>query len=58
MSPHGTPSMGKACEGNFSPAPITERSRICEDTWVPLGHAMRRVLAAIERERADRGSPR
>ena len=48
----------KARDRNSSQAPTTESSRICEDTWVPLGDAIRRVLARLERERADVGSRR
>ena len=58
MSPRNASPARKARDRNLSPAPITESSRICEDTWVPLGHAIRRVLASLERERADHGARR
>ena len=55
MSPRNASPTRKARDRNSSPAPTTESSRICEDTWVPLGDAIRRVLAKLERERADVG---
>ena len=56
MSPRNASPARKARDGNFSQAPIPESSHICEDTWVPLGHAIRRVLDSLERERADHGA--
>jgi hypothetical protein len=55
MSPRNGSPAHKARDGDLSPAPITESSHICEDTWVPLGHAIRRVLVSLERERAEHG---
>ena len=52
MSPRNASPARKAHNGNFPPAPITESSRICEDTWVPLGDAVQQVLALLERQRA------
>ena len=58
MSTRDASPARKGHDHNFLPAPITESSRICEDTWVPLGDAIRQVLARLERERADVGSRR
>jgi hypothetical protein len=58
MSPRNASLARKSRDRALAPAPTTESLRICEDTWVPLGDAIRRVLAKLERERADVGSRR